>query len=130
MDADRFDGLVRTFGQAQSRRQALRGLAAVGAFALGGYQPEQTTAAGVDVEHDATKQCKKKSGNAKKKCLKKAKKHNASHFLSCSSIGESSFCFAGDVCCPGNLCCDAAFPVCCGALCCRTGFVCSGGACV
>jgi hypothetical protein len=38
MDAERFDGLVRTFGQTRSRRQTLRGLvgAAIGALALGG----------------------------------------------------------------------------------------------
>jgi Cys-rich repeat protein len=38
MDSDRFDGLVRSFGQSRSRRQMLRGLAgiaAVGALALG-----------------------------------------------------------------------------------------------
>jgi len=38
MDSERFDGLVRTFGHARSRRQALRGLAglAAGALAMGG----------------------------------------------------------------------------------------------
>src|SRR5829696_7304672 len=39
MDSDRFDGLVRSFGQARSRRQTLRalaGFAAAGALALGG----------------------------------------------------------------------------------------------
>ena len=33
MDSDRFDGLVRSFGQARSRRQTLRGLAGVAAGA-------------------------------------------------------------------------------------------------
>ena len=32
MDFERFDGLVRGFGQTRSRRQTLRGLAGVGAF--------------------------------------------------------------------------------------------------
>src|SRR5688500_766817 len=39
MDSERFDGLVRSFGQTRSRRQTLRGLAggaAVGALVLGG----------------------------------------------------------------------------------------------
>jgi hypothetical protein len=30
MDSERFDGLVRTFGQTRSRRQTLRGLAGAG----------------------------------------------------------------------------------------------------
>jgi hypothetical protein len=41
MDSERFDGLMRSFGQTQSRRQTLRGLAgaiAVGAFAVGGRE--------------------------------------------------------------------------------------------
>ena len=41
MDSERFDGLVRSFGQTRSRRQTLRGLAgaaAAGAFALGGRE--------------------------------------------------------------------------------------------
>jgi hypothetical protein len=33
MDSERFDGLMRTFGQARSRRQTLRGLAGVAAGA-------------------------------------------------------------------------------------------------
>ena len=32
MDSERFDDLVRTFGQARSRRQALRGLAGAAGF--------------------------------------------------------------------------------------------------
>ena len=32
MDSERFDGLVRSFGQARSRRQTLRGLAGAGAL--------------------------------------------------------------------------------------------------
>jgi len=32
MDSERFDGLVRSFGQTRSRRQTLRGLAGAGVF--------------------------------------------------------------------------------------------------
>lgn len=49
MDADRFDGLVRSFGQARSRRQTLRGLvgaAAAGALALGGQEADAATRIG------------------------------------------------------------------------------------
>jgi hypothetical protein len=35
MDAERFDGLVRTFGQRRSRRQTLGGLAGAGAALIG-----------------------------------------------------------------------------------------------
>jgi hypothetical protein len=43
MDSERFDGLVRSFGQTRSRRQTLRGLAgvlAVGALVLGGQEAD------------------------------------------------------------------------------------------
>lgn len=49
MDADRFDGLVRSFGQARSRRQTLRGLVgavAAGALALGGQEADAATRIG------------------------------------------------------------------------------------
>lgn len=50
MDSERFDGLVRSFGQARSRRQAVRGLAGVaaGAAALalsGGTRAQEATPA-------------------------------------------------------------------------------------
>jgi hypothetical protein len=46
MDSERFDGLVRSFGQTRSRRQTLRGLAALvagGAFVLGGREASAGT---------------------------------------------------------------------------------------
>jgi (4S)-4-hydroxy-5-phosphonooxypentane-2,3-dione isomerase len=55
MDLDRFDGLVRNFGQARSRRQALRGLAGVAAGAaalalsLGTRAQEASSAASPEV---------------------------------------------------------------------------------
>jgi hypothetical protein len=57
MDSERFDGLVRTFGQARSRRQTLLGLtgAAVGALALGGWDVSADECKGVG------KACKKSS---------------------------------------------------------------------
>jgi quinol monooxygenase YgiN len=56
MDSDRFDGLVRSFGQARSRRQALRGLAGVAAGAsalalgVGTRAQEATPAASPEAE--------------------------------------------------------------------------------
>ena len=73
MDDSRFDSLVRSLGTAGSRRRALAGVLA-GALGLVGWpDPEDATA------HDLKATCKKKSGEAKKKCLKKAKKHAAQH---------------------------------------------------
>src|SRR5687767_8359197 len=73
MDADRFDALSRTLSISPSRRGALRvlaGSAVASLFTLG--------AVVVDA-HNALPACRKKKGKAKKKCLKKAKKHNATH---------------------------------------------------
>ena len=72
MDDVRFDSLARALTDAHSRRCALGGLLA---WALGllGVLSQEVEA------HDPVKACKKKSGDAKKKCLKKAKKHNAQH---------------------------------------------------
>ena len=72
MDAARFDALAKSLSVARSRRGALGGLL-VGALSLLGVRSEKATA------HDPLKACKKKSGDAKKKCIKKAKKHNAQH---------------------------------------------------
>ena len=73
MDADRFDTLTRALTAAGSRRRALSSLL-TGALGILGWQNREETRA-----HDLSKRCKKKSGNAKKKCLKKAKKHRAQH---------------------------------------------------
>jgi hypothetical protein len=73
MDADHFDALSRSLSTAGSRRRALGGLL-TGVFGLlGGHGQEEAAA------HDLKDPCKKKSGEAKKTCLKKAKKHKAAH---------------------------------------------------
>ena len=72
MDSARFDSLTRSLADARSRRSALSGLLA-GALSLLGVQSDEVAA------HNPLKACKKKSGDAKKKCLKKAKKHAAQH---------------------------------------------------
>jgi hypothetical protein len=73
MDGFRFDSLARSLATASSRRRALGGLLA-GALGLVGWPGGEDAAA-----HDLKAKCKKKSGEAKKKCLKKAKKHAATH---------------------------------------------------
>jgi hypothetical protein len=73
MDADRFDALARTLTPG-SRRSFLGKLSAVAGSALAPLLARDDAAA-----HDLSKKCKKKSGEAKKKCLKKAKKHKAQH---------------------------------------------------
>ena len=72
MDSARFDSLTRSLTQTGSRRRALAALSgALGLFGL--TDADDATA------HDLKATCKKKSGEAKKKCLKKAKKHAAEH---------------------------------------------------
>jgi hypothetical protein len=73
MDSARFDRLTRSLGTAASRRWALAAVLS-GSLGLLGRQGMNDTAA-----HDLKKTCKTKSGDAKKKCLKKAKRHNAQH---------------------------------------------------
>jgi hypothetical protein len=75
MDAARFDALTRIFTGTGTgtRRRDLGGLL-LGSLGLLGWQSAEDTDA-----HDLSKKCKKKSGEAKKKCLKKAKKHDAQH---------------------------------------------------
>jgi len=73
MDADHFDALSRSLSTVGSRRRALGGVF-LGALGLLG-RPE----AGDVIAHDLKATCKKKSGAARKKCLKKAKKHRAGH---------------------------------------------------
>ena len=74
MDAERFDTLLRSLSMNHSRRRALRLLAG---SALGGLLGRRESGPGE--AHDLLGKCKKKSGEAKKKCLKKAKKHAAQH---------------------------------------------------
>jgi hypothetical protein len=66
MDSERFDGLVRRFGQSRSRRQTLRGLAgaaAAGAFAVGGR------GASADTCKAEGKACKKNSQCCSNTCV-------------------------------------------------------------
>ena len=74
MDDDRFDTLLRMLATAPSRRTALRLLA--GTALRRGIVPLAVRNA---ASHDALKKCKKFKDKAKKKCVKKAKAHNASH---------------------------------------------------
>jgi hypothetical protein len=73
MDDSRFDSLARSLGTAGSRRRALGGLLAGTLGILGWHDGDESAA------HDLKAKCKKKSGEAKKKCFKKAKKHKAAH---------------------------------------------------
>jgi hypothetical protein len=72
MDPSRFDGLIRTLSGSGSRRRALAALG--GALGLFGWHGIEDVAA-----HDPSKDCKKKSGKQKQTCLKKARKHKATH---------------------------------------------------
>lgn len=71
MDADRFDSLTRTLTTAGSRRRAL-------ALAISGALGSLLTPYDAEA-HDALEKCKKLKGDKKKKCLKKAKKHDRRH---------------------------------------------------
>jgi hypothetical protein len=73
MDGSHFDTLTRSLSTAGSRRRALGRLLA-GTLGLLGWQDQEDT-----IAHELKDKCKKKSGDAKKKCLKKAKKHAAQH---------------------------------------------------
>jgi hypothetical protein len=73
MDGSRFDRLTKLLSAPGSRRRALAGLLA-GTLGLAGWSVGEDAAA-----HNLKAKCKKKSGEAKKKCLKKAKKHAATH---------------------------------------------------
>jgi hypothetical protein len=101
MDGFRFDSLARSLATASSRRRALGGLLA-GALGLVGWPGGEDAAA-----HDLKAKCKKKSGEAKKKCLKKAKKHAAQHASEPSPPPPPHVCADRNVCTtPGeeNLC--------------------------
>ena len=72
MDGSHFDALTRTLSAPGSRRRAVGGLL-VGTLTLLGNGLEETQA------HDLLKKCKTLKGDKKKKCVKKAKAHNATH---------------------------------------------------
>src|SRR5687768_6013271 len=72
MDANRFDTMARSLAASGSRRRALA-LAISGAFAHLLTRDDAEA-------HDLLKKCKKiKNKTKKKKCIKKAKAHNATH---------------------------------------------------
>jgi hypothetical protein len=73
MDGSRFDSLTRSLNAAISRRRAVGGLLS-GSLSLLGWGSGPDAAA-----HDLLPGCKKKKGKQKKKCLKKARKHNLTH---------------------------------------------------
>ncbi len=73
MDAERFDTLARSLRSAGFRRRALSGLLAGTLVLLSRTEADDAIA------HNLKAKCKKKSGEAKKKCLKKAKQHAAEH---------------------------------------------------
>jgi hypothetical protein len=74
MAAEHVDTLACFLAGTPRRRGARRHLAGA---ALGGVVG--WLADGAADAHNALQACKKKSGKAKKKCIKKAKKHNATH---------------------------------------------------
>jgi hypothetical protein len=73
MDCDRFDTLARSLTSTGSRRRALAAILG-GSWRLLGWHGGEDAAA-----HNPLKSCKKKSGKQKKTCVKKAKRHNATH---------------------------------------------------
>src|SRR5215204_6311507 len=153
MDSDRFDALSRSLSLVPSRRGALRLLAGSAFGGLAILRP------GAVVAHDALKACKKKSGKQKKKCVKKAKQHNASHTPqssasctpncsgkrcgpngcggSCGTCGGVRSCPNGACVCPSDTtpcgetaCCRNADEQCCNGTCASSTLVPEGGACL
>src|SRR5688572_20244557 len=94
MDDSRFDALAHSLTTAGSRRRTLGGLL-LGSLGLLGSRAEKTEA------HDPSAGCKKKSGKSKKKCLKKAKKHAATHTTETAPPGCTPTC-AGKQCGPNG----------------------------
>ena len=94
MDGSAFDRLTRSLTLAGSRRRALGGLLLGSLGLLGGRGADHADA------HNALLACKKKSGKAKKKCVKKAKAHNAQH--AAETPPPPAGCPAGLVSCSGQ----------------------------
>jgi hypothetical protein len=95
MDQNRFDTLTRSLTTGWRRRAVISALGATLAPLLGGADADA---------HNPFKACKKKSGQQKKACLKRAKAHNAQHAaallpppppLSCSELCSSdcAYCY-------------------------------------
>ena len=144
MDGSRFDSLTRSLSVAISRRRAVGGLLS-GSLSMLGWGSAPDAAA-----HDLLPRCKKKSGKQKKKCLKKARAHNATHVTqtppgcipncagkncgpdgcgsTCGSCNDGT-CTAGTcVCRPGEEVCQGRCVPKCGSLQVRRpGCTCCGG---
>ena len=93
MDHRQFDNLARslaTLTRTSSRRAVARKLATFSLAAAFGSRIRLEEAEA----HNALKACKKKSGKQKKKCIKKAKAHNATHTVPPPPPG----CGAGTIC--------------------------------
>src|SRR5215203_4853281 len=116
MDSARFDILARSLTTAGSRRRAL-------VLVLSGALAPRLAREGANA-HNALLKCKRLTGKHKKKCVTKAKKHNATHTPS----GTPSGCTPN---CTGRVCGDDG----CGGSCGTCGNVpcqdvCQGGACL
>jgi hypothetical protein len=100
MDGGRFDALTRALTDAHSRRGALAAVLGGALSLLSWHGVEHVDA------HNPLKKCKKMSGKAKKKCVKKAKAHNAAHTVpppppsGCTPRCERKIC--GDDSCGGS----------------------------
>jgi hypothetical protein len=90
MDAEQFDTFARSLTDSRSRRSTLGGLL-LGSLGLLSHAATEEARA-----HDLKAKCKKKSGKAKKKCLKKAKNHNATH-TSPPIVHPDARCLAGTI---------------------------------
>jgi hypothetical protein len=149
MDPERFDGLVRGFGQTRSRRQTLRGLAglaAVGALALGGQEADAAKRIGGSLctkgRQCKTGKCVGDPGQKVCSCSKRYPRCTTSD-TSCQDgvcgtcIPNREACAAGVPCCGGG--CDIDAGTCCvspngtgcttDADCCNGLATCSRGAC-
>jgi hypothetical protein len=98
MDGSQFDSLVKGLTAYGSRRRALSALLA-GVVGLLNWPGQEDAEA-----HDLSDKCKKKSGKAKRKCLKKARKHNAAHIaFPCQGQPDDTPC-NGDGRCLNGVC--------------------------
>jgi hypothetical protein len=127
MDPNRFDTLLRYFSATPSRRDALQLLASSALGLLGWAATSEATT------HNTLNKCKKLKNKAKrKKCLKKAKAHNATHTAQdptvqlpppdpCAGKAEGASCGTDRACCGGTCVNLRTNPNHCG----RCGYTCS-----
>ena len=109
MDGPRFDILTRALTAPGSRRRALAAALAGVLGSLDWLASDDTAA------HNPLKKCKKKSGKQKKACIRKAKKHNATHVVAAPppTPVPPAGCPIGTkpcegTCIPTNQCCTTA----------------------